>query len=600
MLGDSPSPQPPEPNVGSPAETQISKVRHDLRNPISDVLGFAEILIEDADAAGAEELSQGLQAIRQEALHIFKQLNHSFEEYEQGAKSEPLQQLERTIRASCAAIVGQASKLLNKELDADDGGLIQDLQRIASAAEKLRDISQPLLESLTCGGSVAGRHVGNQKSEVAEGQALGGTPMGGLDQGKASSEGHMVTAGTPPLGSLLVVEDNEANRELLTRRLQRQGYSVATAQNGRQALDRLRSESFDLVLLDIIMPEIDGYEVLETIKQDPVLRNTPVIMISGLDDVASLVRCVERGAEDYLTKPFDPTLLSARIGACLEKKRLRDQERLYLRQYKEAKEAAEAAQDAADQANRAKTAFVANMSHELRTPLNAIIGYAEMLQEQAPEVGAEIMIPDLQKIHAAARHQLGLINDLLDLSKIEAGKMSVFLEEIELFELVSEVAATVQPLVRQKKNRLEVHCPPDIGKMTADQTKVRQTLFNLLSNACKFSEGGLIELKVTRSSGRKPLASDLQLAREARVEDAVIFRVNDTGIGMTDEQMAKLFQPFSQADIATGKKYGGTGLGLALSRSFCKLMGGDVAVSSKPGEGSSFTVWLPANVVIPR
>jgi signal transduction histidine kinase/CheY-like chemotaxis protein len=228
-------------------------------------------------------------------------------------------------------------------------------------------------------------------------------------------------------------------------------------------------------------------------------------------------------------------------------------------------------------ATEAKSQFLAHMSHELRTPLNAIIGYSEMVQEELEELGQTQLLPDLQKIHSAAKHQLGLINDILDLSKIEAGKMSLFLETFDLEATVQDVAATVRPLVAKNSNRLEVDCPTNIGTMRADQTKLRQILFNLLSNATKFTERGTISLRVARDGG-------------------VTFVVHDTGIGMSDEQVGRLFQAFTQAADSTTRKYGGTGLGLALSRKFCQLMGGDLKVVSQLGKGSTFTVTLPAVV----
>jgi PAS domain S-box-containing protein len=241
----------------------------------------------------------------------------------------------------------------------------------------------------------------------------------------------------------------------------------------------------------------------------------------------------------------------------------------------------QAAKDAAESANRAKSAFLANMSHELRTPLNAIIGYSEILQEAAEDEGQEAFVGDLQKIHGAGKHLLGLINDILDLSKIEAGKMELYLETFPLVTLVQEVTATVRPLLEANGNRLEVRCPPDAGAMRADQTKVRQCLLNLLSNASKFTHDGTVGLSVVREYGGSE-------------GDWIHFTVSDTGIGMTREQVAKLFQAFTQADASTTRKYGGSGLGLAITRRFCQLMGGDVTVESEPGRGSRFAIRLPA------
>jgi signal transduction histidine kinase/DNA-binding response OmpR family regulator len=263
--------------------------------------------------------------------------------------------------------------------------------------------------------------------------------------------------------------------------------------------------------------------------------------------------------------------------------------------------AAEEARAAADEANRTKSQFLANMSHELRTPMNAIIGYSEMLQEEAEDLGQNGFIPDLQKIHGAGKHLLGLINDILDLSKIEAGKMTLYLEEFDVAKLVSDVAATVQPLVAKNGNKMVIECPEDIDVMKADVTKVRQTLFNLLSNASKFTEKGTIMLEVSSQMsevGRLHPGS-LGPTSDLRPPTSVLFRVRDTGIGMTPEQMGRLFQAFEQADASTTKKFGGTGLGLAISRKFCQMMGGDITVESEPGKGTTFTVTLPLQVPEP-
>jgi signal transduction histidine kinase len=342
-------------------------------------------------------------------------------------------------------------------------------------------------------------------------------------------------------------------------------------------------------------------------------------------------------------------------------------------------------------ASQHKSQFLANMSHELRTPLNAIIGYSEMLQEEAEDLDSQAFLPDLQRINAAGKHLLGLINDILDLSKIEAGRMDLFPETFEIRQLVQDVAAIVQPLMETNGNTLVVSCPDDVGTMHADQTKLRQTLFNLLSNAAKFTERGTIELRVdltpqpplrrgegetdgarlglgpdgvdtggdagrlglglagidtwkpaptrppavgagfqhTTPSGpnpnllrnpQHPIPSgptsnlpaspsgpghstpnpNLPRPPQDRAPETrypvVTFAVSDTGIGMTEEQLGRLFEAFSQAEASTRSKYGGTGLGLAISRHFCRLMGGDLTVESVYGQGSTFTVQLPAAV----
>jgi PAS domain S-box-containing protein len=255
-----------------------------------------------------------------------------------------------------------------------------------------------------------------------------------------------------------------------------------------------------------------------------------------------------------------------------------------------AEEALRSAKEAAEAANRAKSTFLANMSHELRTPLNAVIGYSELLQEEAEDLGHKDFVSDLEKIRTAGRHLLGIISDVLDLSKIEAGKMELYLETFPLAPLIEDAAVTSHPLVTGNDNTFEVNCPADPGVMYADPIKVRQILLNLLNNAAKFTHQGHVTLTVTR----EPVS--ISDASATRADDAewVCFHVTDTGIGMTPEQVQNLFSEFWQADASTIRQYGGTGLGLAISRRFCQMMGGYISVESQVGEGSTFTVRLPA------
>jgi len=238
----------------------------------------------------------------------------------------------------------------------------------------------------------------------------------------------------------------------------------------------------------------------------------------------------------------------------------------------------------AESANRAKSAFLANMSHELRTPMNAIIGYSEMLEEEMDEEGMAAFIPDLQKINHAGKHLLSLINDILDLSKIEAGRMDLYLERFELEQMLEESIATVQPLVAKNGNRLVTDLADNLGSVRMDLTKTRQTLFNLMSNATKFTHDGLITVTASR------------IADPTGGEDRIMLAVADSGIGIAPEKIDSLFEEFTQADESTTRVYGGTGLGLSISRRFCHMMGGDITVESVPGEGTTFTIDLPAKV----
>jgi len=235
----------------------------------------------------------------------------------------------------------------------------------------------------------------------------------------------------------------------------------------------------------------------------------------------------------------------------------------------------------AEAATRAKSDFLASMSHELRTPLNAIILYSELLQEEAADRGQQASITDLQKIQSSGKHLLELINDILDLSKIEAGKMSLAVDTFEIRMMFDELLDTAAPLIQKNHNTLNVRCADGIGAMEADLTKTRQILLNLLSNAGKFTRDGTITLE----------ARHCTVAGRASVE----FAVTDTGVGMTQAQTETIFEAFTQADVTTTRKYGGTGLGLALVARFCQLMGGTVSVESRPGEGARFVVCLPLN-----
>jgi signal transduction histidine kinase/DNA-binding response OmpR family regulator len=547
--------------------------------------------------------------------------------------------------------------------------------------------------------------------------------------------------------ALLVVDDIEDNRFALARRLAGQGYlNVTTAADGRQALELLKSKPYDLVLLDIMMPNVNGYEVLAQMKANESLRHVPVIMISAVDDIDSVIRCIELGAEDYLPKPFNPTLLRARVGACLGRKRLYDQVTTRTRELAEAleqqtatsevlqvissspgelapvfatmlhnavrtcegkfgtlylyegdgfravamhnapaafaearasvvhprpdtslwraantKQVAQIADVTTSQgyverdpfvvtavalggyrtvlsvpmlkdneligvisiyrqevrpftdkqielvtsfarqaviaienvrllneiqnksrqlemASEHKSQFVANMSHELRTPLNAIIGLTEMMVTNAARFGTEKAQEPLRRVHAAGTHLLGLINQVLDLSKIEAGKLELNPQMVQLAPLIDEVIGTARQLAEQNKNRLVVDAPDNLGGLTVDPMRLRQILLNLLSNACKFTKQGEVKLRARKLvDGR----GWIELA------------VADSGIGMTAEQLGKLFQEFTQAEASTAQRFGGTGLGLAISRKLARMMGGDVTVTSEVGKGSVFTVRLP-------
>jgi signal transduction histidine kinase len=377
------------------------------------------------------------------------------------------------------------------------------------------------------------------------------------------------TATTEAPATILVVDDEPTNVAVLERVLESAGYQLTSASNGREALAILAQGPPDLVLLDIVMPEIDGFEVCRQIKTSPQWCDIPVIMLTGLNDEEDYARAIACGADDFMTKSCAAPVLLARV-------------RGYVR-VKQAMEQLRTAKAAAEAANLAKSQFLANMSHELRTPLNAIIG-CEMLLEEAEARDQEGLPSDLQKIHTAGKHLLVLINDILDLSKIEAGKMALCLETFAVAGMIQEIVTTIEPLVAKNANTLVVQVAEGVGTIHSDSTKIRQSLLNLLSNACKFTTQGTLTLVVRRAMQENA--------------ERVLFQIQDTGIGLSPAKIEKLFQPFTQADASTTRKYSGTGLGLAITQRFCHMLGGDLTVESRLEQGSTFTIRLPVATTV--
>lgn len=339
----------------------------------------------------------------------------------------------------------------------------------------------------------------------------------------------------------------------------------------------------------LVLSSIAGFvglvSVSTIIRNLGKLREVAQQMASGDFTVRSPV--VSNDAIGVLSSTLNT--MAQQIGSLLNGLEVRSQ------QLEERTRELEVAKEAAEAANRAKSTFLANMTHELRTPLNAIIGYSELLQEEAEELGEQEFVSDLESINLAGKQLLNIISDILDISKIEAGKMTLSLETFEVSDLIEEVVTTVQPLVAKNSNTLTVNCDSNLGMMYADSSKVRQALLNLASNAAKFTEGGKITLNVWQEELSVADYSDngQQSPDWKGQKRSIVFQVIDTGIGMTEDQLLRLFGAFTQADASTTRKYGGTGLGLTISRKFCQMMGGDISVDSEFTVGSTFTIRLP-------
>lgn len=367
----------------------------------------------------------------------------------------------------------------------------------------------------------------------------------------------------PP--KILIVDDVAINIDMMKSILQENNYLIAAARNGRSALAKTMANVFDLILLDIVLPDIDGFEVCRQIKANSMNRETPVIFLTAQRDEESLVKGFRLGAVDYVLKPFSAEELRARVELHISLKR--------------AGEELKKARDIAEQAAKAKAMFLANMSHEIRTPLNGIVGMIDIMRQTNLD---DQQREYLSIIDISSETLLMIINDILDFSKIEASQISF--EQIS-FNIRNEVDDVYKVLVysaRQKNLELSVRISNDVPEtVQGDPFRLKQILINLINNAIKFTKKGFVRVSVSfvRKTGKK---------------DVIRFEVRDTGIGISPENQKKLFTSFSQADTSTTRNFGGSGLGLAISKRLVQMMGGDIGVDSEEGRGSTF--WFTASL----
>ncbi len=378
---------------------------------------------------------------------------------------------------------------------------------------------------------------------------------------------------TPGSAKILVIDDSLTVRMSLQDLFRRQGYEVVIAENGRSGLKELEKQRFDVVILDLVMPEMGGDEVLKEIKSSKENALVPVIMLTAISDHDSLVNCLDQGADDFVRKPWDERELLGRLRAMVR--------------LKQALDAAEAARKSAEAATQAKSSFVASMSHELRTPMNSIMGFTSRLLKRLGDSLAERDVDALETIDRNAKQLLALINDVLDLSKIEAGKMELHISEVNVNDAARETVEQLLPLAEAKSLAVHVEMADDLPNIEADPVKLRQIITNLLSNAIKYTDEG--EVTVQTST----LVDD-------RTGQAVRFAVRDTGVGINPHDRERLFHRYVQVDKKFERRAGGTGLGLAICVEYVNMHGGYIDVISEYGKGSEFFAVLPVKTPHPQ
>jgi signal transduction histidine kinase len=544
----------------------VAELRHDLRTPLNHIIGYGEMLMEDAEDRADTASVEALRQIHSTAKDLVSVIQNTLSPSKTEVTEAELTALRDRLHDPLQGIIESAGALLA----AGDGSSTKDLETIRSAAERLMSMA----------GEAAAVALAPKVAEAA-------ADVPEAPESAVSAKGH-----------LLVVDDNASNRDMLSRRLERQGYSVVLCADGRQALERVRRPGVELVLLDIMMPEMDGYQVLEIMKSDETLRHIPVIMISALDEIQSIVRCIERGAEDYLPKPFDPVLLRARVGASLEKKRLRDAEQRKTLELERALVRLKQTQDQLIMHEKLASlgAVSAGIAHEIKNPLNFVTNFAEIslsltaeLREELPaealkevEDLLESLDQSVTKISEHGKRADSIVRSMLLLSRGQGGEK----QRTGINKLIAEAANLAYHGLRAQDASFNCTFETDydinVGELDVVPQQLSRVFLNIVNNACY----AVHQKKKKAGDGYMPT---LTLGTR-RTPEWIEIRIKDNGTGMPEEVKAKIFDPF----FTTKPAGSGTGLGLSISYEIiAQGHGGELSVDSAAGEYTEFLIKLP-------
>jgi signal transduction histidine kinase len=543
----------------------LAHMRQELRTPLNAIVGYADLLIEEVKQQNLSALLPSLQRIYRLGQELMTQadefldLAHIYDLgiYRPQARSE---EKRREMRNHLVEILDICEKLQfemeRRELDE----LLSDLRKIYFVSRTSIGLVDDIIQfSQNAFGKFRRESETENVHEMVQDILTTVRPV------RPGFTSHR----NPYPSRLLVADDNLLNRNLLSRQLTRYGHTVVVAENGEQVLEILREAPFDLVLLDMMMPVLNGYQTLEQIKEDPDLCRIPVIMISALDEMDAVVRCIELGAEDYLSKPFNPMLLKARINACLEKQHLRKQETSLYREL-------EANYSRLKELESMRDSLTHMIVHDLRTPLTGIITSLQTMPLLGDLNGDQSEM--LEMALENGETLLEMICDLLDINKMESGALKLDYEELKPAEAVGAAVKQVLKLIESKNLVLRVDVPESLPPLRADAGKLRRTLVNLLGNAIKFTPAG----------GR------ISVSAEALEESAkMVFTVRDSGRGIPKEAFAHIFEKFGQVTTGAACEKRSTGLGLTFCRLAVEAHGGRIWVESELGQGSAFFFELP-------